>query len=414
MFDHRVVVVGAGFAGLQLVKKLKGAGCEITLIDRRNHHLFQPLLYQAATSILPPTEIAWPIRQILKGRKDVKVLLAEVTAVDRGSRRVALSDGAVVPFDTLVVATGVSHAYFGHDEWRDHAPGLKTAADATKIRNRLLLSMEHAERIDAGPERSALMTYVVVGGGPTGVELAGMIADLTHSAFPRDFRRIDTRESRVLLIEAGPRLLPAFDSGLSDAAEAALERKGVEVRLGTPVTRCDAAGVSIGDVAVPAHTVIWAAGVQASPAAKWLNVSADRSGRANVLPDLTIEGDPEIFVIGDTAHVDGADGKPVPGLAPAAKQQGEYVAKVIRGRLRRKAIAAHFRYRHQGSLATIGHRAAVADFGTIKLKGNIAWWVWGFVHILFLIGARSRAAVALSWLWTYLKGQPSARIIDEP
>lgn len=282
MIDHRVVVIGAGFAGLQAVKKLRGSTCSITLVDRRNHHLFQPLLYQAATSILAPTEIAWPIRQILKDRRDVSVVLGEVVAVDREGRTVMLDDGTSIPFDTLIVATGVSHAYFGHDEWRAYAPGLKTAADAARIRNSLLTSMERAERLAVGSEQSALLTYVVIGGGPTGVELAGMIADLAHSAFPGDFRNIDTRQSRIILVEAGDRLLPAFDPTLSIVAARALERKGVEVRLGTPVTRCDDTGVSIGDFAVAARTVIWAAGVQASPAAIWLGLDADRSGRAHV------------------------------------------------------------------------------------------------------------------------------------
>ena len=413
MSEHRIVVVGAGFAGLQLVKKLKGSGAAITLIDRRNHHLFQPLLYQAATSILSPTEIAWPIRQILRDRSDVEVVLGEVATIDRECRRVGLADGNWISFDILVIATGVGHAYFGHDEWEPFAPGLKTATDAIRIRDRILVSLERAERAPDEPERDALMTFVVVGGGPTGVELAGMIADLTRLAFPREYRHIDTRRARVVLVEAGSRLLTAFDPALSDAAHTALVRKGVEVRFGTPVTRCDAAGVSIGDEPLAANTVIWAAGVKASPAAAWLGVPADRSGRAKVRFDLTIADDPDVFVIGDTAYVIGGDDKPVPGLAPAAKQQGEYVAKVISGRLRGKPHAAPFHYKHQGSLATIGHRAAVADFGAIKLKGYLAWWVWGVVHIFFLIGTRSRTAVALSWLWTYLKGQPTAQIIEE-
>jgi len=413
MAKHEVVVVGAGFAGLQLVKKLRGAGAAITLIDRRNHHLFQPLLYQAATSVLSTTEIAWPIRQVLRDRQDVSIELGEVTDVDRAARTVRLADGTERHFDTLVLATGVEHAYFGHDEWRPFAPGLKTGADAAKIRNRILSAFELAERSDSAEARAALMTFVVVGGGPTGVELAGMIADLAHSTFPREFRRLDTHSARILLVEAGPRLLAAFDPRLSAAAQAALERRRVDVLLGEAVTSCTAVGVTIADRPVPAHTVIWAAGVAASPAARWLDVPADGSGRAIVLPDLAIPDDPAIFVIGDTALVHGPGGAPVPGLAPAAKQQGEYVARVIRAQLRGRPSRPPFRYRHQGSLATIGHRAAVADFGWIRLTGWLAWWVWGIVHIFFLIGARSRVAVALSWLWTYAKGQPSARIIDE-
>jgi NADH dehydrogenase len=413
MTKHQLIVVGAGFAGLQLVKRLKREQLAITLIDRRNHHLFQPLLYQAATSVLSPTEIAWPIRQILRDRADVTVELGEVTGVDRDRRLVALAGGTTLPFDTLALATGVSHAYFGHDEWRGFAPGLKTAADAARIRNKILTAFEEAERSSAAAERQALLTFVVVGGGPTGVELAGMIADLAHAAFPREFRRIDTHDTRVILVEAGPRLLAAFDPKLSLAARGALERRRVDVRLGEAVTGCDAAGVTIGSQQVPARTVIWAAGVEASPAAAWLGIDADRSGRAVVEPDLSIPGDHAIFVIGDTASVKGADGKPVPGLAPAAKQQGDYVARVIRSRLDSRPAEPPFRYRHQGSLATIGHRAAVADFGRMRLTGYLAWWVWGIIHIFFLIGARSRVSVAMSWLWTYLRGKPSARMIDE-
>ncbi|MGY2735081.1 NAD(P)/FAD-dependent oxidoreductase [Sphingomonas sp. UYP23] len=413
MAQARIIVVGAGFAGLQLVKRLQGARVSITLVDRRNHHLFQPLLYQAATSILSPAEVSWPIRQILRDRGDVEVLLGQVVAVDRKTRKVELADGARIPFDVLVIATGVAHTYFGHDEWRVFAPGLKTGADATAIRNRILSSLELAERATSDAERSRLMTFVVIGGGPTGVELAGIIADLTHSAFPREFRHIDTRASRVVLVEAGPSVLPTFDRTLSTYAEQVLVAKGVELRLGAPVVNCDDVGVVIEQERVAARTIIWAAGVRASPAAEWLGVAADRAGRVCVRSDLSIEGDQDIFVIGDTAAVLGAGGTPVPGLAPAAKQQGDYVARRIIGNLSKRPVAAPFRYKHQGSLATIGHRAAVADFGRIKLKGYLAWWVWGVVHILFLVGARSRVAVTLNWLWTYLKGRPSARILDE-
>ena len=413
MSDHRVVVVGAGFAGLQLVKKLSRAGVTITLTDRRNHHLFQPLLYQAATSILSVTEIAWPIRQILRGRQDVEVVLGDVVSVDRDKREVRLADGGVFGYDTLVLATGVSHSYFGHDEWQPFAPGLKTAEDAGEIRNRILTAFERAERSNDDAERAAQMTFVVVGGGPTGVELAGIIADLAHRTLPRDFRRIDTNKTRVVLAEAGPRILPAFKEAVSTIAHKALENRGVDVWLGDAVTGCDRDGVMVGDRRLAARTVIWAAGVRASPAAQWVGAAADRAGRVIVKPDLTIEGHPDIFVIGDTASVKQDDGSFVPGLAPAAKQQGAYVAKVIESRMRGKPPAAPFRYWHQGSLATIGHRAAVADFGWITLSGYIGWWVWGIVHIFFLIGARSRVTVAASWLWTYLRGQPTARIIDE-
>jgi NADH dehydrogenase len=413
MAEHRIVVVGAGFAGVELVKKLNGAPASITLIDRRNHHLFQPLLYQVASSILSPAEIAWPIRQIFRDRGDVEVLLGEVVAVDRDKRQVLLREGETVDFDTLVLATGVRHAYFGHDEWQQFAPGLKTCADATTIRNQILTAFERAERSPEAPDRVAQTTFVVVGGGPTGVELAGIIADLAKRALPREFRRANIREARVVLIEAGPRILPTFEPGLSEAARQALERRGVELLLGAPVTACSAEGVMVGGQLLPSRTVVWAAGVTASPAARWIGSASDRAGRANVEADLTIASDPAIFVIGDTASIRQPDSSIVPGLAPAAKQQGAYVAKVIRSRLLGRAQGAAFQYKHQGSLATIGHRAAVADLGWIKLKGYPAWWVWGIVHIFFLIGARSRIAVAVSWFWTYLKGQPTARIIDE-
>lgn len=413
MAEHRIVVVGAGFAGVELVKKLKGVPASITLIDRRNHHLFQPLLYQVASSILSPAEIAWPIRQIFRDRSDVEVLLGEVEAVDRDKRQVLLRDGETIGFDTLVLATGVRHAYFGHDEWQQFAPGLKTCADATAIRNQILTAFERAERSPDAPDHVAQTTFVVVGGGPTGVELAGIIADLAKRALPTEFRRANIREARIVLVEAGSRILPTFGPRLSEAAQQALERRGVELLLGAPVTACSAEGVVVGGQLLQSRTVVWAAGVTASPAARWIGVASDRAGRASVEADLTIDGDPNIFVIGDTASVWQPDGSIVPGLAPAAKQQGAYVAKVIRGRLLGRAPAAVFRYKHQGSLATIGHRAAVADLGWIKLTGYPAWWVWGIVHIFFLIGARSRIAVAVSWFWTYLRGQPTARIIDE-
>jgi NADH dehydrogenase len=410
---HKVVVVGGGFGGLQLVHGLDGADVDITLIDRRNHHLFQPLLYQVATTVLATSEIAWPIRRLYRDRKEVATLLDEVVGVDRAAKTVSLRSEQSIPYDTLVVATGARHAYFGRDDWEDVAPGLKTLEDATTIRRRVLLAFERAEIAEKTAEVDALLTFVIIGAGPTGVEMAGMIAELANSILPPEFRRIDTTRTRVLLVEAGPRVLPAFSEDLSAYAKASLEKLGVEVRLGQPVTAITEEGVTIGDTFVPCSTVIWAAGVQASPAAKWLNVPADRAGRTVVKADLTIEGDENVFVIGDTALVTQDDGKPVPGIAPAAKQQGAYAAKVIRARLSGKPVPGHFRYRHQGSLATIGKRAAVIDFGRIKLKGGLAWWIWGLAHIYFLIGTRSRLAVAWSWLWIYLSGQHSARLITQ-
>ncbi len=414
MADHKIVVVGGGFGGLSTVNGLKNVpGIRITMVDRRNHHLFQPLLYQVATTVLATSEIAWPIRRLYKDRKDVTTLLDEVIGVDRKAKTVMLSSGNVLPYDTLVLATGARHAYFGHDEWESVAPGLKTLEDATTIRRRVLLSFERAEMEEKTADLDAHLTFAIIGAGPTGVEMAGMIAELANDILPPEFRKIDTTKTRVLLIEAGPRVLPAFSEDLSAYARAALEKLGVEVRTGKPVTNITEEGVTIGDEFVPCRTVVWAAGVQASPAAKWLESPADRAGRAIVGANLAIESDPDVFVVGDTALVLQADGKPVPGIAPAAKQQGSYVAKVIKARLTGKPAPGPFRYSHQGSLATIGKRAAVIDFGRFKLKGGLAWWIWGLAHIYFLIGTRSRFAVAWSWLWILLSGQHSARLITQ-
>ena len=410
--QHRIVVVGAGFSGLQLVQDLRGADCAITLIDQRNHHLFQPLLYQVATTLLATSEIAWPIRRVLRDRPEVVTLLARVTGVERAARQVLLDTGDRVPFDTLVLATGARHAYFGHDEWEADAPGLKTLEDATTIRRRLLLAFERAELTADPAERDANLTFAIIGGGPTGVELAGIVADLAHRVLPREFRRIDTRTARIMLIEAGPRVLPVFPQGLSDYVAAALRRRGVQVLTGRPVTAISDREVTIGDEAVPCRTVIWAAGVQASPAAEWLGAESDRAGRVIVNAQLTLPDDPRIFVLGDTAHVE-MDGQPVPGLAPAAKQQGRYAAAAIRARLAGKPAPGPFRYAHQGNLATIGRNAAVIDFGRIRLTGWLAWWIWGIAHIYFLIGVRSRLVVAVSWLWSFLSRQNPARLITQ-
>lgn len=410
---HRLVVVGAGFGGLETVKGLKGAGLDITLIDRRNHHLFQPLLYQVATTSLATSEIAWPVRQLLRRRRDVTTLLASVTGVDADARRVLLADGDAVPYDTLVIATGARHSYFGHDAWEPFAPGLKTLEDATTIRRRILLAFEQAEREPNAVKRDALLTFVVIGAGPTGVELAGTIADLARDTLKGEFRRIDPASAKVLLVEAGPRALANFREDLSEYARRALERLGVRVMLDRPVTAIDAEGVTIDGARLAARTVIWAAGVAASPAAEWLGVPGDKAGRVVVEPDLTVPGRSSIFVVGDTAHVRREDGRPVPGVAPAAKQQGRYVAEAIRARLAGKAGAGPFRYRHQGDLATIGKRAAVVDFGFVRLRGWPAWWFWGLAHIYYLIGVRYRLAVALSWLWIYATGQRSARLITQ-
>lgn len=410
---HNVVVVGAGFGGLEFTRALAGAPVRVTIIDRRNHHLFQPLLYQVATTSLATSEIAWPVRHLLRKREDVTTLLGTVTGIDTAGKRVLLEDGAAVAYDTLVLATGARHAYFGHDEWEPFAPGLKTLEDATTIRRRILLAFEQAEQETDPDKRRALMTLVIIGGGPTGVELAGTIAELARDTLAGEFRNIDTSTARVVLIEAGERVLAGFKPELSAYAKKALERLGVAVELGRAVSECDANGVVFGGERLQAGTIIWAAGVAASPAAEWLSVTADRVGRIVVEADLTVPGHPDIFAIGDTAHVEWKEGRLVPGVAPAAKQQGKHIAATVRARLAGDTSPKPFRYRHDGDLATIGKRAAAIDFGWIKLTGWIAWWMWGVAHIYFLIGLRNRLTVSLSWLWIYVTGQRSARLITQ-
>ncbi|MBW8902997.1 MAG: NAD(P)/FAD-dependent oxidoreductase [Bradyrhizobium sp.] len=409
---HRVVIVGAGFGGLEATYRLAGAPVSITLVDRRNHHLFQPLLYQVATASLATSEIAWPIRYLLRSRHEVTTLFATVNGVDAQAKRVLLDDADVLPYDTLVLATGARHAYFGHDEWEPFAPGLKTLEDATTLRRRILVAFERAERESDPERRAALLTFVIIGAGPTGVELAGTIAELARETLPPDFRNIDTHDARVLLIEAGPRVLAGFADDLSAYAQRSLEELGVEVVLGQAVTECNAEGVVYGGKSLRSKTLIWAAGVRASPAAEWLGAPHDRAGRLQVLPDLTAPGHPDIFAVGDTVAVNGPDGKPVPGIAPAAKQQGRYVADAIKARLSGDSVPP-FHYKHSGSLAQIGKRKAVIDFGRIKLRGAIAWWIWGIAHIYFLIGLRNRLSVALSWLWIYIREQRAARLITQ-
>jgi NADH dehydrogenase len=406
------VIVGAGFGGLECALRLKGAPVAITLIDRRNHHLFQPLLYQVATASLATSEIAWPIRYLLRDRADVTTLFANVNGVDAANKRVLLDDGDTLPYDTLVLATGARHAYFGHDEWEPFAPGLKTLEDATTLRRRILVAFERAERESDPERRAALLTFVIVGAGPTGVELAGTIAELAQDTLPPDFRNIDTHQARVVLIEAGPRVLAGFADDLSAYAKKSLESIGVEVILGEAVTECSTEGVVYGDKHLQAKTLIWAAGVRASPVAEWLHAPADRAGRLQVLPDLTVPDHPDIFAVGDTVTIADAAGNPVPGIAPAAKQQGRHVAASIRARLS-GATPAPFRYSHAGSLAQIGKRKAVIDFGAIKLRGTIAWWIWGIAHIYFLIGLRNRLSVAISWLWIHARDQRAARLITQ-
>jgi NADH dehydrogenase len=409
---HRVVIVGAGFGGLEAAFGLAGAPVKITLVDRRNHHLFQPLLYQVATASLATSEIAWPIRYLLRDRPEVTTLFANASGVDAAAKCVLLDDGDALPYDTLILATGARHAYFGHDEWEPFAPGLKTLEDATTLRRRILVAFERAERECDPARREALLTFVIIGAGPTGVEMAGTIADLARDTLPPDYRNIDTRKARVVLIEAGPRVLAGFPDDLSAYAQRSLESLGVEVMLGQPVTECTADGVVYGGKRLEARTIVWAAGVRASRAAEWLGAPADRAYRVQVKPDLTVPDHPDIFAIGDTVTIAGPDGKPVPGIAPAAKQQGRYVANLIKARLKGRTLPP-FRYRHQGSLAQIGKKKAVIDFGRIKLRGTLAWWIWGIAHIYFLIGLRNRLSVALSWLWVYVRDQRAARLITQ-
>ena len=410
MARPRIVIVGAGFGGLSAAHSLAGADADITVIDRRNYHLFQPLLYQVATAGLSPAQIASPIRAILRRAPNVRVVLGKVTGVDR-KRRIVRLDDREIAYDQLVLATGARHAYFGHDEWEKVAPGLKKIDDATSIRRRILTAFEHAEAADGAEARQRLLTFVVIGGGPTGVEMAGAIAELAHVALRHDFRTIDPRDARIILVEGGPRVLSAFPPVLSAAAQVALERLQVEVRLGTPVSNCNESGITIGADHIPAATIVWAAGVAASPAAQWLGIESDRIGRVPVGPDLTLPGHPEIFVIGDTASVTRDDGTKLPGLAPVAKQQGAYVAGVVRARLAGRKPPPPFRYRDFGTMATIGRRSAVADFGWLRLDGTLAWLMWGLVHVSFLIGFRNRAVVMLDWIWSYVTFQSGARLI---
>jgi NADH dehydrogenase len=407
----RVVIVGAGFGGLQAARALRHAPVEITVIDRRNHHLFQPLLYQVATADLSPADISMPIRAALRGQRNTEVLLAEVTGVDVEGKRVLIGE-RTVSYDYLVLATGAQHSYFGHDAWAPFAPGLKTNTDATAIRREILLTFEAAEVETSLEKRQALLTFVVVGGGPTGVELAGAIAGLAHKTIVRDFRHINSASARVLLVEATHRLLAAFPESLANKAQRELEHLGVEVKTNAAVEEVTADGVVIAGEFVAARSVIWAAGVKASPAGAWLGAKVDRAGRVCVEPDLTMPGHPEIFVIGDTASVMEQE-KPLPGVAPVAMQQGRYVARALRRRLAGKTENKPFHYHNKGNLATVGRSYAIADFGFIKLTGFFAWVTWLVVHIFYLIGFRNRLLVMIQWAWAYLTYQRGARLISE-
>jgi len=406
----RIVIVGGGFGGLAAAKALAHAPAEVVLIDRQNHHLFQPLLYQVATAALSPADIAWPIRRILRHQSNAQVLMAEVTGIDIEGKQV-LTGTRAEPYDYLILASGATHAYFGHDDWAPHAPGLKQIIDATDIRHRILMAFERAEKESDASAREKLLTFVLVGGGPTGVEMAGAISELTRKALAADFRRIDPRKTRVVLIEAGQQLLPSFPEPLSGYAKQALENLGVEVRVGAPVTHCGVDGVRLGDECIDAMTIIWAAGVAASPVADWLRVTKDRVGRVVVGPRLEVGDRDGVFVIGDAALVENPQGHALPGIAPVAKQQGVYVGKLIAARIQGKPDPKPFHYRNAGLLATIGRHTAIVDMGMLRIRGRLAWWFWGLVHIYFLINLRSRLTVAIQWLWSYLTFDRGARLI---
>jgi NADH dehydrogenase len=403
-----VLILGGGFGGLWATRALAQAPVRITLVDRTNHHLFQPLLYQVATAGLSAPDIAAPLRHILRRQKNVTVRMDEALAIDLTAREVTLAEGRI-GYDYLLVATGAAHAYFGRDEWAEHAPGLKTLDDALAIRARVLSAFEAAEREDDAARREALMNFVVIGGGPTGVELAGTLAEIARHTLPREFRRADVRNARVHLVEAGPRVLATMPPELSEKTRLQLQKLGVEVHTGAPVTEIDAGGVSMGERRIASRTVLWAAGVAASPLGKQLGVATDRAGRVPVTADLSLPEHPEVFVVGDLASVV-QDGKPVPGVAPAAKQMGAHVAGVIRDRLR-GVSGKPFRYRDYGNLATIGRMAAVVDFGRLRFSGILAWWFWLVAHLFFLIGFRNRIIVLVNWGWSYWTYQRHARII---
>jgi NADH:ubiquinone reductase (H+-translocating) len=406
-----IVLVGAGFGGLAAARALRRAAVRITILDRSNHHLFQPLLYQVATAALSPADIAAPIRRIFRHQANVTVMLADAIAINVTDKRVALLDGSV-DYDILILATGATHAYFGHDDWAEHAPGLKSLQDALRIRQRVLMAFEVAERETDDSRRRAWMTFVIVGAGPTGVELAGTLAEVTRQTLARDFRHIKTASARVILVEASPRVLGAYTEDLSEAARQQLEKLGVTVWTGVQATGIDVEGIWIGRERIHAHTVIWAAGVAASPLARTLGVPLDRDGRVMVEPELTIPGHDDVYVIGDLAHVE-HDGALVPGVAPAAMQEGWHAAQNIMRTLRNQPRLP-FRYVDKGMLATIGRGAAVAKIGRIKATGYLAWLVWLFVHILFLIGFRNRLLVMIQWAWLYVTFDRGARLITEP
>ena len=405
----RVVIIGAGFAGLAAAKALGNSSFDVTVIDRHNYHLFQPLLYQVATAGLSPADIASPIRSILSGNKNTNVILANVSAIHRDEKTVIAEDRHI-PYDILIIATGAQHAYFGHDDWAVHAPGLKRVDDATYLRRRILVAFEKAETEPDSDRRRGFLNFVVVGGGPTGVEMAGAIAELARKVLAADFRKIDPRKARIILVQGLSKVLPSFPPALSDRAREDLERLGMEVRLNQTVTQCDADGVALGTERIDAATVVWAAGVMASPAGSWLGVETDAVGRIKVNPDLSLPGHPEIFVAGDTSHCLGVSGTPLPGVAPVAKQQGEYLGRLLKARGQGTDVPP-FRYRDFGMMATIGRKSAVAQLWGAQFDGLFAWLLWSAAHIYYLIGFRNRLAVMMNWIWNYFTFERGTRLI---
>lgn len=411
MEKSKVVIVGGGFGGLRVAKALKDAKMDIMVIDKTNHHLFQPLLYEVATAALSPGEIATPIREVLRNQENITVIMGDVIKINKDAKELELRNGEKVGYEYLVLAVGARHSYFGNDQWEQFAPGLKTLSDALKIREHILLSFEIAERIDGDHDLSKYLNFVLIGGGPTGVEMAGAIAEIAHKTMFKNFRRIRPERSKIYLVEALPHILPFYPEKLSDRAKSDLEKIGVNVITGKKVTNITPEGVQVEDMFIPSRNVIWAAGNQASPLLKTLDVPLDRQGRVMVGPDLTVPGHPEIFVIGDAAHAIGKEGKPLPGVAPTAIQQGGYVAKIIKKGIPQEKREP-FKYLDKGSMATIGKSKAIAMIGKFQFAGFLAWSAWCFIHILYLIGFRNRVSVLVEWLWCLLSGERGVRLIN--